>query len=87
VVCLHASIETILKRTEGHPHRPLLNVENPEARLRELYAKREPVYRHSGTLILTDARPLGDIVNHVLRAYRREAPDFAKTAGARKAGP
>ncbi len=86
VVCLHASIETILKRTAGHPHRPLLNVEDPEARLRELYAKREPVYRRSGTLILTDARPLGDIVNHVLRAYRREAPDFAKTAGARKAG-
>jgi shikimate kinase len=84
VVCLHASIETILQRTAGHPHRPLLNVENPEARLRELYAQREPVYRHSGTLILTDARPLSDIVNHVLRAYRREAAEFARMPGVRK---
>jgi shikimate kinase len=78
VICLHASIETILKRTAGYLHRPLLNVEDPEVRLRELYALREPVYRRAGTLILTDARPLDDIVNHVLRAYRREAADFGR---------
>jgi shikimate kinase len=56
----------------------LLNVEDPEARLRELYAQREPIYRRSGTLILTDARPLEDIVNHVMRTYRREAADFGR---------
>ena len=79
VICLHASIETILKRTAGSPHRPLLNVEDREAQLRGLYALREPVYRGAGTLILTDARPLGDVVGHVLRAYRREAADFGRT--------
>ncbi|HSY53239.1 MAG TPA: shikimate kinase [Opitutaceae bacterium] len=78
VICLHASIETILERTAGHGHRPLLNVENPEARLRELYAQREPIYRRAGTLILTDARSLDDIVNHVIRTYRREAADFGR---------
>jgi shikimate kinase len=78
VICLHASIETVLNRTAGYAHRPLLNVENREARLREIYAQREPVYRRAGTLILTDARPLDDIVNHVLRAYRREAADFGR---------
>ena len=78
VICLQASIETILKRTAGNSNRPLLNVEDPEARLRELYAQREPVYRRSGTLILTDARPLEDIVNHVMRTYRREAADFVR---------
>jgi shikimate kinase len=78
VICLQASIETILERTAGHSHRPLLNVENPEARLREIYAQREPVYRRAGTLILTDARPLDDIVNHVMRTYRREAADFGR---------
>jgi shikimate kinase len=78
VICLQASIETILKRTAGNSNRPLLNVEDPEARLRELYAQREPIYRRSGTLILTDARPLEDIVNHVMRTYRREAADFGR---------
>ena len=78
VVCLHASIETILKRTQGSRHRPLLNVEDPLERIRTLYAQREPIYRQSGTLILTDGRPLNDIVAHVIRAYRREAAEFGK---------
>jgi shikimate kinase len=73
LICLHASLETILARTAGHRHRPLLNVEDPEQRIRRLFAEREAIYRRSGTLILTDGRPLHDIVNHVLRCYRREA--------------
>ena len=81
VMCLHASLETILKRTAGHRHRPLLNVEDPEARIRTLYAERDPIYRQAGTVILTDARPMADIINHVLRAYRREATDWAKAHG------
>ena len=32
VVCLHASIETILARTARQRNRPLLEVEDPEAR-------------------------------------------------------
>ena len=78
VVCLHASIETILARTSRHQHRPLLVAENPEERIRTLYAAREPIYKQSGTVILTDSRPLHDIVGHVLRAWRRDAVDFAR---------
>lgn len=78
VMCLHASIETILARTARTRHRPLLNVEDQDARVRALYAAREPIYKQSGTVILTDARPLHDIVNHVIRAWRRDANDFAR---------
>ncbi len=78
VVCLHASIETILARTARHRHRPLLNVEDPDARVRALYAQREPIYKQAGTVILTDSRPLNDIVAHVIRAWRRDAADFAR---------
>lgn len=81
VVCLHASIETILARTARHRHRPLLAVEDPEARVRALFAQREPIYRRSGTLILTDSRPLHDITSHVMRAWRRDAGDFARARG------
>ncbi|HRE04133.1 MAG TPA: shikimate kinase [Opitutaceae bacterium] len=78
VICLHASIETILKRTQGQRHRPLLNVDDLDARVRDLYAAREPIYRKAGTMILTDARPLNDIVTHVMRSYRREAGDWLR---------
>jgi shikimate kinase len=78
VVCLHASIETILARTARHRNRPLLEVDNPEERIRTLYAAREPIYKKAGTVILTDSRPLNDIVAHVIRSWRRDAADFAR---------
>jgi shikimate kinase len=78
VICLHASIETILARTARHRNRPLLDVENPEERVRTLYAAREPIYKQAGTVILTDSRPLHDIVGHVIRSWRRDAPDFVR---------
>lgn len=73
VICMHAPIETILQRTMHANHRPLLQVENPEQRLRELYAQREAIYRRTGTMVLTDSRPLREIAAHVMRVYRLEA--------------
>ncbi len=78
VICLHASVETILARTERQDNRPLLNVANREERVRALYAEREPIYRRAGTVILTDARPLRDIVAHVIRVWQREAAEFGR---------
>ncbi|HEX2854983.1 MAG TPA: shikimate kinase [Opitutaceae bacterium] len=86
VICLHASIETILARTARQRTRPLLNVDDPETRLRTLYAAREPIYRQSGTMILTDARPLPEIVAHVLRAWRRDAAEFMRAKSGARAG-
>ena len=81
VICLHATVETILRRTSGSRQRPLLNVEDPEKRIRDLYAVRDPIYRRSGSVILTDNRPQIDVVQHVLRVYRRDAEDFLKERG------
>ena len=81
VICLHATLDTVLQRTAQARTRPLLNVENPEARIRQLYAEREEIYKRAGTVILTDFRPLHDIVLHVLRAYRREARDWERAHG------
>ncbi|HKB57009.1 MAG TPA: shikimate kinase [Lacunisphaera sp.] len=78
VMCMHAPIDTILRRTMHTTHRPLLQVENPEQRLRELYAQREEIYRRTGTIVLTDSRPLREIVAHVLRVYRLEAAHHKK---------
>lgn len=76
IICLHAPIETILQRTMHTTHRPLLEVADREARLRELYAQREGIYRRTGTMVLTDRRPMREIAAHVLRVYRLEAAHF-----------
>lgn len=78
VFCLHASLETILRRTQVNRNRPLLNVENPMERIQKLYTAREPVYRRSGTIFLTEGRPVSDIVSHMIRVYRREAEEFLR---------
>ncbi|MSU45651.1 MAG: shikimate kinase [Lacunisphaera sp.] len=78
VMCLHAPIDTIIRRTMHTTHRPLLQVENPEQRLRELYAQREEIYRRTGTIVLTDSRPLREIAAHVLRVYRLETAHLKK---------
>ena len=77
-ICLHASIATILERTGRQAGRPLLNVPDPEERVRALLAEREPIYRGVGTLVLTDARPLRDVVAHVVRIWQRESAEFAR---------
>ncbi len=81
VVCLHATLETILSRTSGTNHRPLLAVADPTERIRTLYAEREPIYRRAGSVILTDGRPLLEVVGHVVRAYRRDAAGWRPPAG------
>ncbi len=81
IICLHASLETILRRTAPTRTRPLLEVEDPAARIRQLYAEREEIYKRAGTVILTDFRPLHDVMMHVLRTYRREARDWERRQG------
>jgi shikimate kinase len=82
IVCLHASIETILERTRRHGKvRPLLEHADPEARARALYAEREPIYRSAGTVVLTDSRPLHEITAHVVRVWHRDGAAFARAAG------
>ena len=81
VICLHATPDTILQRTGQARVRPLLEVADPEARIRQLNAEREATYKQAGTVILTDFRPLHDVVMHVLRTYRREARDWERAHG------
>jgi shikimate kinase len=82
VVCLTARPETILARTQSNQGRPLLNVPDPLGRIQELLARRDPLYRVAGTQVLTDFRPLTEIVAHVQRVYLREAREFARKSPA-----
>jgi shikimate kinase len=51
--------------------------EDRESKVRELYARREAIYRRAGTTVFTDQRSIRDITPHVLRVFQREARDWA----------
>lgn len=56
IFCLAASPETIFRRTSGSEERPLLNVENPVSRIKELLNFRMPFYEKAGTIIDTEEK-------------------------------
>ncbi|MEI6077578.1 MAG: shikimate kinase, partial [Verrucomicrobiota bacterium] len=56
VICLWSSPEKIWERVKNQAHRPLLHSADPQAKIRELLAAREPFYRQADVLINTDQR-------------------------------
>lgn len=71
VICLTADEETIMKRTKKYKHRPLLNVEDPKRKIRELLAKRAPFYAKADYTIDTGkltVRGVGDKIIEIVLA-------------------
>ncbi len=54
VICLRAKPETVLSRVGNDTNRPLLRAPNPLERIRELLAKRAPVYDSIALQLDTD---------------------------------
>ncbi|WP_369796289.1 shikimate kinase [Snodgrassella sp. CFCC 13594] len=52
VVYLHAQPELLLMRTRYDKNRPLLQVADPLAKLQDLYAQRDPIYRSAAHHII-----------------------------------
>lgn len=57
VVYLHAAPEVLLERTRYDSNRPLLKVENPLAKLQELYNARDGIYRKTAHMVIEANRP------------------------------
>jgi shikimate kinase len=67
VIYLHASVNQQLKRTRMDRNRPLLQTEDPRARLEELMAIRDPLYREITSVVIdTDGMRVRDVVNKIL---------------------
>lgn len=56
VVYLHAQASDLWQRTQQDRNRPLLRTADPEARLKQLYAERDPLYRETAHLIVDTGR-------------------------------
>ena len=68
VIYLHASVNQQLRRTRRDRNRPLLQTGDPRARLEELMAVRDPLYREiADTVIETDGRRVREVVRQIIQ--------------------
>ena len=66
-VYLRSTPEELFRRLRHDSKRPLLQVADPLARLRELYVKRDPLYRQAAHFIVDTGRPsVPTLVNMIL---------------------
>jgi shikimate kinase len=70
VVCLWASPEKIWERVKNQSHRPLLHDENPQAKIRELLAAREPFYKQADVLLNTELRSVREVAQQIVHQFR-----------------
>lgn len=67
VVYLRSTPEDIFRRVRHDSSRPLLQVKDPMARLRELFAERDPLYRETAHFVIETGRPsVPTLVNMVV---------------------
>ncbi|MGD1088241.1 MAG: shikimate kinase [Verrucomicrobiota bacterium] len=74
VVCLWASPETIWERVRNQSHRPLLHDADPQKKIHELLAAREPFYRQADVLLNTELRSVREVTQQIVHQFRLAMP-------------
>lgn len=73
VVYLETTVDWQLARTRRGQHRPLLDTADPAARLAEILAEREPLYRECAAItVSTNGRRVQSVASAVLSALDRQ---------------
>lgn len=70
IICLMASPETIYERTKKDTSRPLLQVENPLQRIKELLDFRRPYYEKADIMIDTDGKTPEEVAREILKKVK-----------------
>ncbi|MES2361969.1 MAG: shikimate kinase [Pseudomonadota bacterium] len=66
-IYLHSAPEDVFRRLRNDQNRPLLQVSDPLARLKELYGVRDPLYRETSHFVIETGRPsVSTLVNMIL---------------------
>ena len=73
VVSLWSSPEKIWERVRHQSHRPLLHGADPQAKIRELLAVREPFYKQADVLLNTELRSVREVAQQVIHQFRPES--------------
>lgn len=66
-VYLYTDKDVIWQRVKDQNHRPLLNVDDPQARIKELLEKREKFYRQADIIIDTSHLTVDEVVGAIKR--------------------
>ncbi len=67
VFYLRSSPEEVFRRLRHDQNRPLLQVADPQARLRDLFDKRDPLYRETAHYVIETGRPnVASLVNMIV---------------------
>ncbi len=69
---LNASPEAIHRRTKGRMDRPLLNVDDPMRKIKELLAKRDPCYRKAEHIVDSSEDNIPKVVDEILRILQAQ---------------
>ncbi len=75
VICLWSSPEKIWERVGHQSHRPLLHDANPQKKIRDLLAAREPFYKQADVLVNTDIRSLREVAQQVALQFKLATRD------------
>lgn len=71
IFCLKASENVIFERLKQTTNRPLLQVENPEERIKELLQKRMPLYEKADFIIDTEGLTPEEVAEKIIKEYER----------------
>ena len=70
--CLTATPEVIHERTKANDHRPLLNVDDPIAKIDGLLKKRDEFYKRADHIIDTSLLTPEEVTDNILTIMKRE---------------
>jgi shikimate kinase len=70
IICLSASPETILKRTGSNNDRPLLQVEDPLKKIKELLEFRKPYYEKADIMIDTEGKSPNEAADEIIEKVK-----------------
>lgn len=66
VIYLRANVQELWQRTRNDKNRPLLQNDNPRAKLEQLFSQRDPLYQEVADMIVdTGGQPVSTIVHHI----------------------
>lgn len=82
VVYLRAAVSDLWQRTRHDKNRPLLQTEDPPARLQELFEQRDPLYREIADIIIdTGNQSLGSLAHRIEQKLLQRGAGPCSTPG------
>ena len=88
VVYLLTTVDQQLRRTAKDRNRPLLQCDNREQVLNDMFAQRDPLYRATSDItVRTDRRSPRAVVNEILRRVRRMVDPLESAQSSNKVSP